>query len=100
MIKAIVFDFGGVLFPFQSWIGTRPGKKKFWQMKQVAIDAYERNKKLVDEGKYTTEDFRRDLHDRNIYGLSNEEVFQIYKAIATIDEEDSCTLLPDRILSV
>lgn len=87
MIKATVFDFGGVLFPLQPWIGTKPEKKKFSQIKQVAIDAYEKNQRLIDENRYTTEDFKKDLYDLNTYGLNNDEISQIYRALTTIDEE-------------
>ena len=44
MIKAIIFDITGVLFPVQPWIGERPSREELLKIKQIATGIYDKDK--------------------------------------------------------
>lgn len=52
MIKALVLDFGGVLFPVQPYF-VKPDKNKFRAIKQLVIDIYDENEQLINNKTYT-----------------------------------------------
>ncbi|MFC1640948.1 HAD-IA family hydrolase [Patescibacteria group bacterium] len=77
MIKAIIFDITGVLFPHQPWIGERPSKDELMKIKHIGIDIYDKNKMSKEYLKKKI--FEADRPD--------EELQQIYNSLAIIDEE-------------
>jgi len=44
MIKAIIFDITGVIFPIQPFISERPAREDLMKIKKVAIDIYDKQK--------------------------------------------------------
>ncbi|MCL4365799.1 hypothetical protein M1437_01060 [Patescibacteria group bacterium] len=69
MIKALVVDFGGVLFPVQPYI-DKSDKEKFRAIKQLVIDIYNENEQLIKNRTYTKEQFKKQLIDLSFFWTS------------------------------
>lgn len=75
-MRAIVFDITGVIFPYQPWVGERPAKDKFAQIKQIGSIGYADGpltRKLLRERIFKSE-------------LPYEELEAIYRSLTSIDE--------------
>lgn len=77
MIKTIIWDIGGVLFPIQPWHGEKPPIEKRLITKQVVIDLY-------DKEKLTKEYLKKGLDDSV---LDDNTALAAYRALTEIDEE-------------
>lgn len=77
IIKAIIWDIGGVLFPVQPWAGEKPSLEKRLVTKQVVIDLY-------DKEKLSKEYLKEGLNNSVLDKLTAEAA---YRALTEIDEE-------------
>lgn len=77
MLKAIIFDITGVIFPCQPWIGDRPPKEELMKIKQVAIDIY--NKEKMSKEYLKEKIFEADR--------PKEELQQIYNSLTCLDHD-------------
>ena len=75
MIKAIIFDITGVIFPYQPWIGQRPSREELLKIKKVAQDIYQ-------GGKITRDFLKEELFKAN---RPKEELEAIYNSLTIID---------------
>jgi len=76
-IKALIFDITGVLFPHQPWVGQRPSKEKLFEIKQVAIDIYDKDK--ISKSYLKKEIFRT--------ARPQKELEAIFDSLTVIDED-------------
>lgn len=77
MLKAIIFDITGVIFPYQPWIGERPPHDELMKIKQIAIDIYDRckiSKKCL-------------LEEISKADRPKAELEAIFKSLTVIDED-------------
>lgn len=87
MIKVLVLDFGGVLFPIQPYLnGVKPEEEKFHKIKQLVIDIYSSNEKLIKSKKFTKEDFTKQIQERGKADFTKEELNLIIQSILVIDQ--------------
>lgn len=77
MIKAMIWDIGGVLFPHQPWAGKKPPLEDRLQVKQVVIDIY-------DEGKMSKDYLKQELFKSD---LPKETLQAAYNALTVIDDD-------------
>ncbi len=77
MIKAIIFDITGVLFPVQPWIGERPSHEELLKIKQIATGIYDKDKMSKE---YLKEKIFQASRPHN-------ELEAIYKSLTLIDED-------------
>ena len=77
MLKAIIFDITGVLFPCQPWIGDRPSKEEISKIKQVAIDIYHQEK-------MSKEYLKEKIFEAN---RPKKELQQIYDSLTCFDSD-------------
>src|SRR3989344_1602702 len=77
MIKAIIFDITGVLFPYQPWVGERPSREKMMEIKKIVQDIY-------DKDKISKEYLRQEIFKTE---RPKEELEAIYNSLAVIDEK-------------
>ncbi len=76
MIKAIIFDITGVLFPYQPWAGERPKREELLEIKKLVTDIYDKEKMSKEYLKEKILSFNR----------PREELDAIYNSLAVIDE--------------
>jgi len=82
MIKTIIFDINGVLFPVQPYI-ERQGeisRSKFRMIKQMVIDIYKK-------GKISKEYLRKKIYSGSNKNLSKKELDVIFKSLTLIDKD-------------
>lgn len=77
MLRAIIFDITGVLFPCQPWFGNRPPKEELLKIKQVVIDIY-------DKEKMSKEYLKEKIFESD---RPREELQQIYDSLTCFDYE-------------
>ncbi|MEK7620252.1 MAG: HAD-IA family hydrolase [Patescibacteria group bacterium] len=77
MIKAIIFDITGVLFPHQPWIGVRPTHEELMKIKRLATDVY-------DQKKMSKKYLKKKLFETN---RPHEELEAIYNSLTIIDQD-------------
>lgn len=88
MIKALVLDFGGVLFPIQPYLnGVKPEEKRFRLIKQLVIDVYNENEELIKSKKFTKEDFAKQVKEKGKASFTEEELNLIIQSILKIDQK-------------
>lgn len=76
MIKSIIFDITGVIFPIQPWVGERPPREELMEIKKVASDIY-------NKGKMSKEYLKEKIFQTN---HPQEELQAIYDSLTVIDE--------------
>jgi HAD superfamily hydrolase (TIGR01509 family) len=76
-MKVIVFDITGVIFPHQPWVGDRPPKEKFAEIKRIGAVGYKK-------GSVTAETLRENIYRA---GLPKVELDAIYNSLTAIDEK-------------
>lgn len=84
MIKALVLDFGGVLFPVQPYI-DKLDQAKFYVIKQLVIDIYSENEQLIKNTTYTKELFQKQLQEKGRKSFSDKEIKLIERSILEIN---------------
>lgn len=87
MIKALIIDFGGVLFPIQPYSGgIKPEREKFNQIKQLVIDIYDENEDKINGKTFSREDFIKEVKEKGNKDFTKEELKAVIKSILNIDE--------------
>ena len=76
MIKAIIFDITGVIFPYQPWAGERPRREELLEVKKLVADIYNKEKMSKEYLKEKIFSFNR----------PKEELDAIYNSLAIIDD--------------
>lgn len=76
MIKAIIFDITGVVFPIQPWVGKRPPREELLKIKKIASDIYDKDK------------MSKEYLKEKIFQASRpqKELEAIYNSLTVIDE--------------
>lgn len=86
MIKAIIFDITGVLFPVQPWVGERPSREELLKIKKIASDIYGKNKtskEYLKEKIFQAQRPQRELEAvYNSLTIIDEEVFNLIQKLS------------------
>jgi HAD superfamily hydrolase (TIGR01509 family) len=77
MVKAIIFDITGVLFPIQPWVGEKPPREELMKIKKVAGDIYVK-------GKMSKEFLKQKIFLAN---RPQKELEAVYNSLTVIDED-------------
>jgi HAD superfamily hydrolase (TIGR01509 family) len=76
MVKAIIIDITGVIFPVQPWVGERPSREELLSRKKIVSDFY-------DKSKMSKEYLREKIFQSN---RPHQELEALYNSLTTIDE--------------
>ncbi len=87
MIKTLILDFGGVLFPQPYINNIKPKEEKFRQIKQLVIDIYTNNELLIKQKGFTKEDFLKLVKEKGKILFTKEELSLITQSILQINQE-------------
>lgn len=86
MIKALIFDFGGMLFPTQPYLkNTTPDEDTFRFIKQLVIEIFNEHEEAIKDKTYTKKAFENDVWLKSEEVLATEEITAIIQSILNVD---------------